>query len=301
MASPQAAEDLAGFLRPYAEAVNPAIEKWLSDASVPAALTEAMRYASLDAGKRIRPALVMLSAEAVARPEAWAAEPTPAAVAIELVHCYSLVHDDLPPMDDDALRRGRPSTHVKFGQAMAILAGSALLTRAFEVLSLGLADASIATKLVAELAAAAGPAGMIAGQVADMGLCPVPDGAEGGKYIHVRKTGTMIRAATRMGGICAGADSKKLTALSGFGEKIGLAFQITDDLLDATQPTEMLGKTAGKDARDRKRSYAAELGIEPARRLAREVTDQALAALEHLGPRAAKLRDLAALLSRRNR
>lgn len=283
MASTPTTEGLARLTRSIVEAVDAAIDKWLSDPSVPDTLAAVMRYASLNGGKRVRPALVMLSAEAVAQPESWPADPTPAAVAVELVHCYSLVHDDLPAMDDDALRRGRPAAHVEFGEAMAILAGSALLTRAVEVLCLGVTDPSIAVKLVAELAEAVGPAGMLAGQVADMGLCEVPQGVSGRQYVHVRKTAAMIRAAVRMGGICAGADQVKLDALTTFGENIGLAFQIQDDVLDATKTTEVLGKTAGKDANSGKRTYATELGIERSRRLGEKATRQAMAALDVLG------------------
>ena len=301
MAGTPISEELVQLLRPTAEAVEAAMDKWLSDPHVPEALTEAMRYATLGGGKRVRPALVMYSAEAVAEPEFWPADPTVAAVAVELVHCYSLVHDDLPAMDDDTLRRGRPTAHVQFGEAMAILAGSALLTRAFEVLCLGAPDASIAARLVAELSAAAGPAGMLAGQVADMGLCEVPEGPPGREYVHMRKTAAMIRAAARMGGICAGADQAKLDALTAFGDRLGLAFQIQDDLLDTTKSTEALGKTAGKDAQAGKRTYAVELGVERSRTLGREVTRQALEALEELGSRAAKLKDLALLLCRRER
>ncbi len=299
MASTQAAEELGRFLRPIAERVESAMEKWLGDPAVPGPLAEAMRYSSLDGGKRVRPALVLFSAEAANQEQSWQADPTVAAVAVELAHCYSLVHDDLPAMDDDTLRRGRATTHVRFGEAMAILAGSALLTRAVEVLCLGVPNPTIAVRLIAELTAAAGAAGMLAGQVADMGLCPVPQGLEGREYIHTRKTGAVIRAATRMGGICAGATDAQLAALGRFGEKIGLAFQIRDDLLDATQSTKALGKTAGKDASGGKRTYASELGIEASRTLGATLTQEALAALEVFGGRAAKLRQLALLLCRR--
>ncbi len=290
------AETLADVLAPLAALVEPAIAAALDQPAVPATLAEAMRYAALDGGKRLRPALVLLTAEAVAEPGRRVADATAAAVAVELVHCYSLVHDDLPAMDDDALRRGRPTCHVRFGEAMAILAGDALLTRAFEVLSGAGADG-----LVSELAAAAGPAGMIAGQVADMALCDVPPGEAGRQYIHLRKTAAIVRSAVRMGAMCAGAGDDELAALSEFGEKLGLTFQIADDLLDATKPAEVLGKTPGKDARAGKRTYATELGVTKARRQLQQVTADACKALDFMGPRAGELRRLAVLLARRDR
>ena len=273
----------------------------LTDDAVPAALGEAMRYACLNGGKRLRPALVFLSAEAVAERDSWLADPTPAAVAVELVHCYSLVHDDLPAMDDDTLRRGRETCHVKFGEAMAILTGDALLTRAFEVLASGCADSGLGVRLIGELSTAAGAGGIIAGQVADMGLCEVPAGDAGRRYIHLRKTAALLRAAARAGGICAGADEAQLDALGTFGERLGLAFQVADDLLDTTGSAGTIGKTPGKDAKTGKRTYAGELGVEQARRLVADLTDQAAGALKPFGSRAQKLCELAEMLARRDR
>jgi geranylgeranyl diphosphate synthase type II len=243
----------------------------------------------------------MLAAGAVAPRSEWKADPMPAAVAIEMVHCYSLVHDDLPAMDNDTLRRGRPTCHMKFGPAMAILVGDALLTKAFEVLGRGVRDPAIARELVVDLAMAAGPAGMVAGQVADMELCRLPGGLAGRQYIHQRKTGAIIRAALRMGGRCAGADEAQLAGLSTFGEKIGLAFQVTDDLLDATASAGELGKTPGKDAQSGKQTYVSLLGLEQTVLLAQRLTDEALAAIDLLGERAEDLRDLARLLARRQK
>ncbi len=298
--SRQPANTIAELLRPLAEAVEPALAEALSEDSVPAPLAEAMRYAVLAGGKRLRPGLVLLAAEAVADRSAWRADPVPAAVAVELVHCYSLVHDDLPAMDNDSLRRGRATCHVKFGEAMALLAGDALLTRAFEVLA-RTPPKAVAAELVAELAAGAGPGGMIAGQVADMALCPVPAGEAGRRYIHMRKTAALIRAAVRMGALCAGADDDALRALSAFGESLGLAFQIADDLLDATKSAEVLGKTPGKDAEAGKRTYVTELPVEQARRRAEQLTADACKVLDSLGARAGELRKLAGLLVRRDR
>lgn len=301
MTSVSIASRVGDFLAPYAEVVNPAIESALTDENVPAALGEAMRYACLDGGKRLRPALVMLAAETVAEKKQWLADPLGAAVAVELIHCYSLVHDDLPAMDDDTLRRGRETCHVKFGEAMAILVGDSLLTRAFEIISDSFPNAEIGLKLIAALSAAAGPEGMVAGQVADMELCEVPPGDAGRRYIHLRKTAAMLRASARMGGICAGASETQLDSLGQFGEKTGLAFQVADDLLDATGSAKTIGKTPGKDARAGKRTYAGEIGIEQTRQLVTDLANQATDALEIFGPRAEKLRELTHLLAQRDR
>jgi len=291
---------LNDVLGPIARRMEPVIAAALDSAGVPDTLADAMRYAALDGGKRLRPALVLLAGDAVADRDAWLADADPAPDAVELVHCYSLVHDDLPAMDDDELRRGRPTVHVKYGEAMAILTGDALLTRAFEILA-EMPEKTVAAQLAAELAAGAGPAGMIAGQVADMALCDVPEGEAGRRYIHVRKTAALIRAAIRMGAICAGADEGALEALTDFAVKLGLTFQITDDLLDATQSAEQLGKTPGKDAQAGKRTYATEVGVENARKQLDEITSTACKALDFGGLRAGQLTQLAGLLARRDR
>jgi len=301
MKSTATSKTIRQVLGPLTKAIEPALAAALGGKCVPAPLAQAMRYAALDGGKRLRPAMVLLSAAAAADRVDWRMDPMPAAVAVELVHCYSLVHDDLPAMDDDSLRRGRATCHVKFGQAMAILAGDALLTRAFEVLAQAPGDKTIIAELIAELAGGGGPAGMIAGQVADMALCQVPDGEPGRRYIHMRKTAALIRAAVRMGAICAGADGAAIEALTMFAEKVGLAFQIADDVLDATLPAEVLGKTPGKDAQSGKRTYATELPVEQARRQAERLTAEACEALEPLGERAGNLKTLAVSLVRRDR
>jgi len=301
MSSSTIANRIADLIGPYAEKTNSALSRWLDDKAVPSALTEAMQYVTHNGGKRLRPALVMLSAETVNERDKWIVEPTPAAVAVEMIHCYSLVHDDLPAMDNDTLRRGKPTCHVKFGEAMAILVGDALLTKAFEVISRGIPDQPVVKQLVTELSSSAGPAGLIAGQVADMALCDVPQGAERMKYIHMRKTAALIRCSARMGGICAGASEEQLAALGQFGEKIGLAFQITDDLLDVIGLAGTIGKTPGKDAKLGKTTYANEKNESETRQLVIEHTEQAIKALEIFGKRADKLRELAVLLSQRDR
>ncbi|HUT57443.1 MAG TPA: farnesyl diphosphate synthase [Phycisphaerae bacterium] len=285
---------MSDLLAPHAARVEGDLHRWLVERGTPDELAEAMRYC-VDGGKRLRPAIVHLTHEALGPGEEDLA--ARAAVAVELVHCYSLVHDDLPAMDDDVLRRGRPTAHVKFGQAMAILAGDALLTRAFGVL----ADSGrrLAGAVAGELALAAGGAGMIAGQVADMKLCRLPAGQGGLRFMHERKTAALIRAAARMGAICGRAAGPEVQAVGDYGLSLGLAFQLFDDLLDATASAEAIGKTPGKDARAGKRTYVTELGLDRARALGEELTQQAVAALAPLGRRAAVLSELAELLARR--
>jgi geranylgeranyl pyrophosphate synthase len=288
-------ETLDSLLASAAAYVEADLEAWLVDAETPARLAEGMRYCT-GGGKRLRPALTGLAAEAcggsveddcVRR----------SAVGVEMIHAYSLVHDDLPAMDDDELRRGQPTAHVKYGEAMAILIGDALLTRAMEIVA-G-TDSSVAAALVGELARGAGPVGMVAGQVADMDLCEVPDGVEGLRYIHRRKTGALLRTAARMGAIASAARPEDLQAVTRYAESLGLAFQVVDDVLDATGTAEQLGKTPGKDAASGKRTYVTELGLQPAKDLAAELTDRAIGALEPLGAKGHRLKRLAALLGGR--
>ena len=300
MGRSHAAPQIKTLLTDLADRIEQALAQWVTPADAPQELARAMRYAVLGGGKRLRPALVLLSASAASDAEP-AGQPMPAAVSVELVHCYSLVHDDLPAMDDDALRRGRPTVHVKFGQAMAILVGDALLTRAFAVLAEQVTSPSIASALVAELARAAGAAGMIAGQTADMALCTLPEGPSGLEYIHARKTADLFAAAARMGAICAGASDRRREALGAFGADLGLAFQITDDLLDVTAGGDELGKTAGKDAAAGKRTYPGEHGVARTVQAARHVSRRAVAHLESFGPQADRLRELAESLVERTR
>jgi geranylgeranyl diphosphate synthase type II len=289
-------QQLAELLAPHVNALEAAADAWLIEPGTPDALAEAMRYSVLNGGKRLRPALVWMSCQATGGDPANDLTRR-AGLAVELIHSYSLVHDDLPAMDDDVLRRGRPTTHVQFGQAMAILAGDALLTRAFGVLTE--TDDPRSGCLVTELARAAGAIGMVAGQVADMELCDLPEGLDAVEYIHARKTGALIVAAVRMGAICGGADDVVLSAATTYGKAMGRAFQVVDDLLDATATTEALGKTAGKDARDEKKSIVSLIGLENAQALAQQLTDEAAAALAPLGDNAKPLATLAALLEQR--
>ncbi len=266
----------------------------------PETLHRAMRYSVFAGGKRIRPILCLAAAEAVAD---RAPGVEAAACALELVHTYSLIHDDLPALDNDDFRRGRPTCHKQFGEAIAILAGDALLTLAFQVLA-GAEGPDDATKvrLIEELAGAAGTRdGMVAGQVADLEGEGKPPTAELLETIHRAKTGALLKASVRMGALCAGARDEQREALSRYGRHIGLAFQIVDDLLDVEQPSEMLGKTAGKDARQNKITFPAVYGLPASHRMAEQQLAAALRELEPFGPRGRRLRELAELIVRRQK
>lgn len=286
---------LKALLSPCAACAEADLVRWLVPPGTPEALADGMRYC-MAGGKRLRPAVAMLAAQAVGG-SAENELVRRAAVAVEMVHVYSLVHDDLPAMDDDELRRGRPTAHVRFGEAMAILIGDALLTRAFGVPAE--CDSPLVGRLTSELSRAAGAEGMVAGQVADMNLCDLPKGLEGLRYIHLHKTAAMIRGAARMGAVAAGADETALQAVSDFAEHLGLAFQLFDDLLDVTGTAGQLGKTPGKDAETGKQTHLAAVGIEEAKRLGEEMTLTACRALEPLGPAGETLKELAILLTRR--
>ncbi len=296
MTKQQVKKNLGELLAAYAGLCERDLDIWLLEADVPDALAEAMRYCALGGGKRLRPAIVYMAAEATGA-DANAEIVRRSAVAVELIHSYSLVHDDLPAMDNDTLRRGQPTAHVKFGEAMAILAGDALLTRAFGILAE--ADHPMSARLVSELAAAAGAKGMIAGQVADMGLCDLPAGPEGTRYIHLTKTAAIITAAARMGAICGQASAEELQAVTRYAMNIGLLFQMVDDLLDVTGNVEHLGKTPGKDVSTGKRTHVADVGIARSIAMCEELTDAAARAIRPLGKKADKLKMLATLLAER--
>jgi geranylgeranyl diphosphate synthase type II len=256
-----------------------------------------MRYSLFAGGKRIRPILCIEAGLAVAdAPDGIIS----AACPLELIHTYSLIHDDLPALDNDDYRRGKPTNHKVFGDAMAILAGDALLTLAFQVLAQLPAPEDRKTRLIAELAVSAGTVGgMIGGQVADLegeGRPPNPELLE---TIHRAKTGALLRASLRMGAIFAGAGRDEYSALSCYGEHIGLAFQIVDDILDVEEPSETLGKTAGKDAQQGKITFPAVYGLETSRRMAEEECARAHRVLDRFGSRAARLHELADLIVHR--
>ncbi|HYD74710.1 farnesyl diphosphate synthase [Ramlibacter sp.] len=271
--------------------VEAALSDWVP-ADAPAGLGEAMRYAVLDGGKRLRPLLVLAAAEAVGgHPQAALR----AACAVELIHAYSLVHDDMPCMDDDVLRRGKPTVHVRFGQAQALLAGDALQALAFELLApdgVGIADA-VQASLCRLLARAAGAQGMAGGQAID--LASVGRALDEGQLrrMHRFKTGALLQASVAMGAACGAPQARAREALDRYGAAIGLAFQVVDDILDVTADSQTLGKTAGKDARQDKPTYVSLLGLEPSRAHARELLAEALAALDASG--LADTRALAAL------
>lgn len=257
----------------------------------PPVIHEAMRYSVFAGGKRIRPALTLAAAAAVGCAERRV---LPAACAVELIHTYSLIHDDLPAMDDDDLRRGKPTNHRVFGEATAILAGDALFTLAFELLARCARDGGFkpqqVLQTVEEVAIACGTSGLIGGQVTDI-LSPTRGVDEAGlEFIHRAKTGALFRAAVRVGAILGEATPSELRRLSDFAEFFGLAFQIADDVLDVVGDVEITGKSVGSDVRNRKNTYVSWYGLDVARRRAEQAGAKALAALEGLGSEADFLR-----------
>jgi geranylgeranyl diphosphate synthase, type II len=291
---------LDGYIAAQQNRVDEALARWVPpETENPSIIHRAMRYSLFAGGKRIRPLLAIAAADAIvdSPPDIESA-----ACALELIHTYSLIHDDLPALDNDDLRRGRPTCHKVFGDAMAILAGDALLTLAFEVLAkLECVSAERRVQLVRELATAAGTVGgMIGGQVNDLEgerQNPTPELLDS---IHRAKTGALLRASVRIGAIYAGANQDQLEALTRFGEHIGLAFQIVDDVLDVEQPSEALGKTAGKDAQQNKITFPGVYGIERSREMAQNELREAHAALELLDRRSQRLHELADLIVRRS-
>jgi farnesyl diphosphate synthase len=271
----------------------------LVPAAAPAGLGAAMRYAVLAGGKRLRPLLVLAACEAVGGDRSAAIR---AACAVELIHAYSLVHDDMPCMDNDVLRRGKPTVHVQFGEAQAMLAGDAMQALAFEVLTPeeGMAPA-LQARLCALLARAAGFAGMAGGQAIDLASIGQSLDEPTLRDMHRRKTGMLLQASVMMGAACGKASAATLAALNDYGAAIGLAFQVVDDILDVTQESATLGKTAGKDQQDNKPTYVTVLGLEPARQLARDLRLQALKALsDSLLPDPARLGLLADMVVERD-
>ncbi len=272
--------------------VDDALRRWVPpESTLPESIHKAMRYSLFAGGKRIRPILCLAAAEAVSDAPAGIES---AACTLELVHTYSLIHDDLPALDNDDLRRGVPTCHKVFGDAIAILAGDALLTLAFQVLAQMECTPERSIALIAELSTAAGTVnGMIGGQVCDLeGEGQHPNAALL-ETIHRAKTGALLRASLRMGGIYAGADHQQLHALSCYGEHVGLAFQIVDDVLDVEQSSEALGKTAGKDVQQHKITFPAVYGLERSRAMAEQERLAAHLALRPLDERAERLRELA--------
>jgi len=287
--------DLKAYLNQQVARVDAALRDYLPSETVrPAALHGAMHYSVFAGGKRIRPVLMMASCEAVG---GRAERVLPAACAIEMIHTYSLVHDDLPAMDDDDFRRGRPTNHKVYGEAIAILAGDALLTEAFVLLSRpevwAEVDADTVRRVIHQLAKSSGCAGMVGGQVVDMESEGKSIERSELEYIHRHKTGALISAAIEIGGILGGANPDEAQALRDYGHAAGLAFQVADDILDIVGTQEELGKDIGSDQERGKATYPALMGLEAARDYARELKDRALQALEPLGPSAEPLRAIA--------
>ncbi len=303
--------DLARWSQQHLVDVERALERWVTadapsglEHGAPAALVEAMRYAVLDGGKRLRPLLVLASSEAT---QGNAAAALRAACAVELIHAYSLVHDDMPCMDNDVLRRGKPTVHVKYGEAQALLAGDALQALAFELLTPGdstpdgvLVPAALQAALCRLLAQAAGSAGMAGGQAIDLASVGQTLSEHQLREMHRLKTGALLQGSVMMGAACGrpGADAPK--ALEAYGAAIGLAFQVVDDILDATEDSATLGKTAGKDAEQDKPTYVSVLGLARSGAFAQELLGRALAALDSSGlPDTRALRGLANMVVNR--
>ena len=256
----------------------------------PPHLADAIRHSLLAPGKRLRPLLVLMACQACGYDYRAA---LPAACAVEMIHTYSLIHDDLPAMDDDDMRRGQPSCHAAFGEATAILAGDALLAQAFEVLATGIQPHEVAARCCGELAKAAGSSNLVGGQEDDLSAQFADLGYEQLERIHRRKTGAMIRVSLRLGGLVAGAEDSQLAALDHYGERLGLAFQIVDDLLDLEGTEADLGKRTGKDSDRGKLTFPAVLGVAESRRRAEELVSAAIDAIGPFGPPAAGLEALA--------
>jgi geranylgeranyl diphosphate synthase type II len=295
-------EPLEDYLQRQSRRVEASLDAWLPALdSYPPTLMEAMRYSVFAGGKRLRPILLLAATEAVGGDTTAV---LPAACALEFIHTYSMIHDDLPAMDDDAYRRGKPTNHKVYGEAMAILAGDALLTQAFEVLSSPALTARFAAPLLVQvtyrLARAAGSLGMVGGQVADILSEGQPVGLDVLEYIHRHKTAALIEAATVMGALLGGGTPAQVQALETYGHTVGWAFQITDDILDIEGDATLLGKEVGRDVQHDKVTYPALLGVEASRQRAAELMQQGLRALTPFDQRAERLRQIAAYIVMRN-
>jgi geranylgeranyl diphosphate synthase type II len=287
------------FARKLRGHVDEALRRYTElDDGCPTALRQAMQYSLLAPGKRLRPTLVLMAAEAC---EGSRDAAMPAACAVEMIHAYSLVHDDLPAMDDDDLRRGQPTCHKKFGEAMAVLCGDALLALAFEVVARDVQPPTVAAACCAMLAEAAGACRLVGGQADDLAAETAPPSLALLEAIHHRKTGAMVLVSLRVGATVAGADATQQGALETYGEKLGLAFQITDDLLDVRGEEAAMGKRVGKDAGHGKLTFPGLLGIDESVRRAEQLVVDASEALGPLGARACHLRALARYVLERNR
>lgn len=292
--------DFKVALAEKAELVNSALTEVLQrQPDIVGQLKTAIKYSLKSPGKRIRGTLVLWCCELVAG--AVNRDAQVASAAIEMVHTYSLVHDDLPAMDDDDLRRGQLSCHKRFDEATAILTGDALLTLAFEILATEISKPDIAVRLIRTLASACGPAGMIEGQMADLQSQNSRGTVDILRHIHINKTAKMFAAATAMGAIAGGANDEEIEHLLKYGLKLGLGFQVADDILDVSASSEQLGKTTGKDARQGKVTYPAVVGMAKSKRIAERLCEEAVESLDIFGARADILRQLAVTLLERTR
>ena len=287
------------WLSAHSTRTESALESLLdSDQTTPKRLHEAMRYAAQGGGKRIRPLLVYAAGSlGDAKAEALDA----AAVAIECIHAYSLVHDDLPCMDDDDLRRGRPTVHKAYDEATALLVGDALQTRAFEILAKAQCEIDVRLLMISSLAAASGSRGMAGGQAIDLDSVGKKLDLAGLKQMHAMKTGALLSCAVQLGGIAAHLNPTQMTCLKNYSQALGLAFQIVDDVLDATADSQTLGKTAGKDAANDKPTYVTLMGLDYAQKQAKQLQAEAIASLEIFGSKAQALQDLALLVVSRGK
>jgi geranylgeranyl diphosphate synthase type II len=283
--------DLPSYLAARTSLVDRSLDRYLpAESEKPATIHKAMRYSIFAGGKRLRPVLTLAAAEACGGKVANA---LPAACAVECIHTYSLIHDDLPCMDDDDLRRGRPTSHKVFGEGIAVLAGDALLTVAFEILAKATPSRRHpVARQILDLAVAAGSRWLVGGQVADLEGEGRSLGGDELRYIHRCKTAALLTASIRLGAMSADATPGQIRALTTFGQSVGLAFQIIDDILDVTQPTERLGKSAGKDVASQKATYPAIFGLEKSRAEAKRLTRAAHAALKSFGKKGDTLRAL---------
>ncbi len=291
--------DLQKFLAASTESVNRALDRFLpAEKTRPATIHKAMRYSLFAGGKRMRPAVCLAAAEACGGRESDA---MPLACAVECIHTYSLVHDDLPAMDNDDYRRGKLTNHKVFGEGIAVLAGDALLTQAFEIAAQCRCWPRYSHQdIVLELARASGSLQLIAGQVADLEGEGKKLSVEQLRYIHERKTSALLCCSVRLGGMSANCTPAQLKALTDFGYNVGLAFQVIDDILDVTQTTEKLGKTAGKDTKAQKATYPSIVGLEKSRKIAEQLTAKAFAALKPFRGKAVALEALAEFLLKRD-
>ena len=292
--------DLKKYLEARTSSVNRALNQFLPRASTkPSTIHQAMRYSLFAGGKRMRPAVCLAAAEACGGSEK---DTMPLACAVECIHTYSLIHDDLPAMDNDDYRRGKLTNHKVFGEGIAVLAGDALLTQAFEIAAQSRGWPRYPHReIILEIAKASGSLQLIAGQVADLEGEGGKTSAAQLKYIHERKTSALLCCSVRLGGMSANCTPTQLKALTDFGYNVGLAFQIIDDILDVTQTSEQLGKTAGKDTAAQKATYPSIVGLEKSRALAQQLTHRAFAALKIFKGKAAALEALAEYLLRRDR